>query len=165
MRRASNFWLAALLVGILGALGWRAIDPSADALLVAQADTPAADAPATDAAPTTPPETPAPNPNDAPAGGTVSADTAPPEELASSGHAIKLWEPLTSDKYATYEKVALLVNVAVAIAGLVYALMLVRQVVDAPKGTQRMQDIAKAIREGANAYLFRQFRVAEEHLL
>ncbi|MGD9646454.1 MAG: sodium-translocating pyrophosphatase, partial [Pirellulales bacterium] len=58
-----------------------------------------------------------------------------------------------------WEKLALLVNVAVAIAGLVYALLLVRQVVDAPQGTQRMQDIAKAIREGANAYLFRQFRV------
>ena len=158
MRRASNFWLAALLVGILGALGWRAIDPSAGALLVAQADT-QVDAPATDAAPTTPPETPAPTLDGAPAEGTVSADTAPAEGHAASGHEIKLWEPLTSAKYVWWEKAALLVNVAVAIAGLIYALLLVRQVVDAPKGTQRMQDIAKAIREGANAYLFRQFRV------
>jgi K(+)-stimulated pyrophosphate-energized sodium pump len=162
MRRASNFWLAALLVGILGAMGWRTLDPTvlsppSDTLL-AQADTPATDAPVTDAAPTTPPETPAPDPNAAPADGSVSADTA-----AAEGHAahpeIKLWEPLTSAKYVWWEKAALLVNVAVAIAGLIYALLLVRQVVDAPQGTQRMQDIAKAIREGANAYLFRQFRV------
>ncbi len=163
MRRASNFWLAALLVGILGALGWRTLDPTAltppSETLLAQADTPAADAPATDAEPTTPPETPAPDLNDAPAGGTVSADTAATEEHAAAEPEIKLWEPLTSAKYVWWEKAALLVNVAVAIAGLVYALLLVRQVVDAPKGTQRMQDIAKAIREGANAYLFRQFRV------
>ncbi|HEX7378547.1 MAG TPA: sodium/proton-translocating pyrophosphatase [Pirellulales bacterium] len=72
---------------------------------------------------------------------------------------IQLWEPLTSDRYAPYEKAALLANVAVAIAGLVYALMLVGQVKNAPQGTPRMQEIAQAVREGANAYLYRQFRV------
>lgn len=84
---------------------------------------------------------------DAPAGG------------SSSHHAIKLWEPLTSEKYAQYEKIALCANVVVALAGLAYALMLVGQVKNAPQGNQRMQDIALAIREGANAYLYRQFRV------
>jgi K(+)-stimulated pyrophosphate-energized sodium pump len=72
---------------------------------------------------------------------------------------VRLWEPLTSDRYASYEKIALLANVAVAIAGLVYALMLVGQVKNAPQGTARMQEIAQAVREGADAYLFRQFRV------
>ncbi len=72
---------------------------------------------------------------------------------------IQLWEPLTSDKYNQVEKVALIANVLVAIAGLGYALMLVGQVKGAPQGTTRMQEIAQAIREGANAYLYKQFRV------
>src|SRR5581483_8950895 len=67
--------------------------------------------------------------------------------------------PLTSDTYATYEKVALIANVFVALAGLGYALMLVGQVKNAPQGTKKMQEIALAVREGADAYLFRQFRV------
>ncbi|MGH7139426.1 MAG: sodium/proton-translocating pyrophosphatase, partial [Pirellulales bacterium] len=78
---------------------------------------------------------------------------------APTHEAIKLWEPLTSDRYAPYEKIALGANVVVAIAGLIYALMLVGQVKNAPQGTARMQEIAHAVREGANAYLYRQFRV------
>ena len=74
-------------------------------------------------------------------------------------HGVTLWEPLVSDKYETYEKVALFANVLVAIAGLLYALMLVGQVKNAPQGTARMQEIAQAVREGADAYLYRQFRV------
>jgi K(+)-stimulated pyrophosphate-energized sodium pump len=80
--------------------------------------------------------------------------------LGASEHAsIQLGEPLFSDKYQTYEKIALLANVVVALAGLGYALMLVGQVKNAPQGTARMQEIARAVREGANAYLSRQFRV------
>ena len=37
--------------------------------------------------------------------------------------------------------------------------MLVEQVKGADQGTKRMQEIAQAVREGANAYLYRQFRV------
>ena len=47
----------------------------------------------------------------------------------------------------------------VALAGLLYALLLVGQVKKADQGTPRMQEIALAVREGADAYLFRQFRV------
>ena len=80
--------------------------------------------------------------------------------LSATEHAtIKLWEPLTSDTYAPYEKIALGANVVVALAGLLYALMLVGQVKGAPQGTARMQEIALAVREGADAYLYRQFRV------
>ena len=46
----------------------------------------------------------------------------------------------------------------VALAGLAYAGMLVGQVTKADKGTPRMQEIAAAVREGANAYLEAQFR-------
>jgi len=70
-----------------------------------------------------------------------------------------LFEPLFSSQYAPYEKVALVANVAVALAGLVYALLLMGQVKKADQGTPRMQEIAKAIRQGADAYLYRQFRV------
>src|SRR4051812_12155855 len=70
-----------------------------------------------------------------------------------------LFEPLFSNQYATYEKVALVTNVLVAVAGLIYALLLMGQVRKADRGTIRMQEIAQAVREGANAYLYRQFRV------
>ncbi|HEY5311831.1 MAG TPA: sodium/proton-translocating pyrophosphatase, partial [Pirellulales bacterium] len=85
---------------------------------------------------------------------------APIGNVVAEGHiAVKLWEPLTSDRYGTWEKIALIANVVVALAGLAYALMLVGQVKKAPQGTPKMQAIAQAVREGANAYLARQFRV------
>jgi K(+)-stimulated pyrophosphate-energized sodium pump len=61
-------------------------------------------------------------------------------------------------KYTGMERGALLVVLLIAIAGLVYALMLVKQVKNADRGTKRMQDIAAAVREGADAYLAAQFR-------
>jgi K(+)-stimulated pyrophosphate-energized sodium pump len=79
--------------------------------------------------------------------------------VAEGNIAVKLWEPLISDRYGTWEKIALCANVVVALAGLLYALLLVGQVKNAPQGTKKMQDIAQAVREGANAYLGRQFRV------
>ena len=79
-------------------------------------------------------------------------------EAAVLGH-ITLWEPLVSDRYNAYEKMALIANVAIALAGLVYALMLMKQVREADQGTPKMQEVAQAIRDGANAYLYRQFRV------
>ena len=88
-----------------------------------------------------------------------AADAAKPEAAAAAGEHLQLWAPLVSDKFAWYEKVALIANVFIALAGLVYAGMLVRQVQDAEQGTERMKEIARAVREGANAYLFRQFRV------
>jgi K(+)-stimulated pyrophosphate-energized sodium pump len=60
--------------------------------------------------------------------------------------------------YDMTEKVALGVVLLIAVAGLVYAGMLVGQVLGADQGTERMRVIAKAIREGAVAYLQRQLR-------
>ena len=86
------------------------------------------------------------------------AETAAATE--SGGHAkVQLWEPLLSDKYNFWEKFALCLNVVVAVGGLFYALMLVNQVRNAPQGTPAMQEVARAVREGANAYLRRQFSV------
>ncbi len=72
---------------------------------------------------------------------------------------VKLWQPLIGEKFNIGEKIALCMNVLIAIAGLVYAGTLVKQVKRADQGTPRMQEIALAVREGANAYLYRQFRV------
>jgi len=89
----------------------------------------------------------------------------PPAQLAAAGAKVAeaakvtLFEPLFSSKYAWYERIALVMNVVIALAGLVYALMLVKQVKEADQGTKKMQEIAQAVREGANAYLYRQFRV------
>ena len=69
------------------------------------------------------------------------------------------WEPLTNTaKYNDMERYSLFAVLGVAIAGLLYAGMLVGQVTKADKGTPRMQEIAAAVREGANAYLTAQFR-------
>jgi K(+)-stimulated pyrophosphate-energized sodium pump len=78
-----------------------------------------------------------------------------------SEHSETKWQPfgfLTDPEYSTMERIALIANVVIALAGLGYALMLVNEVYSAPTGTTRMQEIARAIREGADAYLFRQFR-------
>ena len=64
--------------------------------------------------------------------------------------------PLT--KYSLGEQLSLLAVLLVAIAGLVYAGMLVKQVKAAEQGTARMQEIAAAVREGANAYMHAQSR-------
>jgi K(+)-stimulated pyrophosphate-energized sodium pump len=86
------------------------------------------------------------------------AMTSSPKAMGETS-TVTLLEPLFSSRYAAYEKVALVTNVFIALAGLIYALLLVKQVRDADKGTERMQQIAHAIREGANAYLYRQFRI------
>jgi K(+)-stimulated pyrophosphate-energized sodium pump len=72
------------------------------------------------------------------------------------------WEPfgfLTSGSYGFGEKLGLLGCLAVAVGGLVYAARLMRQVYAADTGTPAMQKVAQAVREGANAYLRRQFTV------
>jgi K(+)-stimulated pyrophosphate-energized sodium pump len=58
----------------------------------------------------------------------------------------------------TFEKVALIVVLAVAIIGLLYAAFLARQVLREPQGNEKMRRISMAIRTGGNAYLMRQFR-------
>ena len=64
----------------------------------------------------------------------------------------------TDPKYSSIEIACLFAVLAIAVAGLLYAALLVRQVMRADRGTPKMQEIAAAVREGANAYLTAQFR-------
>ena len=75
-----------------------------------------------------------------------------------AGEAFQFFAPFTDPNFSRVEMVALLLVLAVAIAGLLYALALVRQVRRAGNGTPRMQEVAAAVREGANSYLAAQFR-------
>jgi len=63
---------------------------------------------------------------------------------------------MSDAKFSSGERIALWGVLFIALMALLYALMLVKQVAGADQGTQRMKDIADAIREGANAYLTRQ---------
>jgi len=80
---------------------------------------------------------------------------------ASAPGEIKRFVPFslfTDLKYTTIEVVCLMAVLAIAVAGLLYATLLVKQVMRADRGTKKMQEIAAAVREGANAYLAAQFR-------
>jgi K(+)-stimulated pyrophosphate-energized sodium pump len=82
------------------------------------------------------------------------------EEAAAAADAgapgFQWFEFLHSPKYTGGERAALFIALGIAIAGLAYALLLMRQIRGAALGTPRMQEIAAAVREGANAYLKRQ---------
>ncbi len=82
----------------------------------------------------------------------------PDSQTASSHreHKFQWFTPLTTFPWG--ERIALLLVLGVAIAGLAYAYMLVKQVREADQGTPKMQEIAAAVREGADAYLWAQFR-------
>jgi K(+)-stimulated pyrophosphate-energized sodium pump len=76
---------------------------------------------------------------------------------ATEQPAFHYFEFLTSPKYSPIERMALFGSLGVAICGLLYAAFLVKQVKSADKGTAKMQEIAGAVRAGADAYLRRQF--------
>ena len=87
------------------------------------------------------------------------ATKATPEAAAVRGETVRLFEPLLDTvKFTDVERYSLYAILGVAVAGLLYAAMLAKQVLAADKGTPRMQEIARAVREGANAYLAAQFR-------
>ncbi|MGZ5301874.1 MAG: sodium/proton-translocating pyrophosphatase, partial [Actinomycetota bacterium] len=60
--------------------------------------------------------------------------------------------------FGSFEDKSLWVILVISLVALVFAYYLVREVLAAPEGTEKMKEIAKAIQEGAKAYLSRQFR-------
>jgi K(+)-stimulated pyrophosphate-energized sodium pump len=57
-----------------------------------------------------------------------------------------------------FEVIATWLVLAIAFIGLLYALLLRKQILAEDKGTAKMQEVWEAIRQGANAYLTRQLR-------
>ncbi len=92
------------------------------------------------------------------AGKPVEMKAAEAHTPAASHGSVHWFEPFTSDKFDAMEKTGLIIVLLIAIIGLAYALMLMKQVLAADQGTKKMQGIADAVREGANAYLGAQFR-------
>jgi K(+)-stimulated pyrophosphate-energized sodium pump len=88
--------------------------------------------------------------------GLMGANTSGTNTSSDTSHAWTAFSFMSDPAYSTMERVALIANVVIALAGLGYALMLVNQVYGADTGTTRMQEIARAVREGADAYLRRQ---------
>jgi K(+)-stimulated pyrophosphate-energized sodium pump len=60
--------------------------------------------------------------------------------------------------FGSFEITALWVIFGISLVALLFAWYLVREVLKAPEGTDKMKEIAKAIQVGASAYLSRQFR-------
>jgi len=77
---------------------------------------------------------------------------------APGEHAFKFFSLFSDSRYTSMEIYSLIAVLVIAVLGLLYALMLVKQVKAADQGTKRMQDIAAAVREGADAYLSAQGR-------
>jgi K(+)-stimulated pyrophosphate-energized sodium pump len=60
--------------------------------------------------------------------------------------------------FGSFEDRALWVVLGISLVALAFAYYLVREVLAAPEGTEKMKEIARAIQEGSRAYLNRQFR-------
>ncbi|MCU0706144.1 MAG: sodium/proton-translocating pyrophosphatase, partial [Fimbriiglobus sp.] len=91
------------------------------------------------------------------AAGTFGMVAAGPD--SPSGHSWQPFEFLTSPAYGLVEKGGLLLCVGIALAGLVYAFRLAKQVYATGTGTSAMRAVSDAVRQGADAYLKRQFTV------
>ena len=72
---------------------------------------------------------------------------------------------MSDPQYPVYERVALWLVLGISVLALLYAWMLVKQIFAADTGTKKMQEIAAAVREGANAYLKRQLRTVSVLIL
>ncbi len=86
----------------------------------------------------------------------TAAPAAPVAEAASHFVPFDLFK--NTEKYTPMEVYSIIGVLAIAVVGLLYAFMLMIQVRKADKGTAKMQEVAAAVREGANAYLSAQFR-------
>jgi len=89
----------------------------------------------------------------------VEAAKETAEGAVAHGGQFHYFAPLTDKEFSSGERVALFLSLGVAVAALLYALMLVKQVLGADQGTAKMKAIADAVREGADAYLARQLKV------
>jgi K(+)-stimulated pyrophosphate-energized sodium pump len=87
-----------------------------------------------------------------------AAISAAPTPAGGGEKEFKYFAFLSDPAYNLPEQIALWVVLLIAVAGLLYAVALVGQVYGADEGTEKMREVGTAIRQGANAYLGRQFR-------
>lgn len=71
---------------------------------------------------------------------------------------ITLFQGFTDPSVTGFEQGAMIAVIVVSLLGLLYAWFLTRQIMSKPLGTEKMQKIAQAIRDGGNAYLKRQLK-------
>jgi len=83
----------------------------------------------------------------------TAADQTAGATTSSTFRLFSFWD---DPSFSHVERILLFVVLGVAVAGLAYAYWLTQQVKGADQGTQKMQQIAAAIREGADAYLKKQ---------
>jgi len=88
---------------------------------------------------------------------------------APDGPALSGWRPFgsffDSATFSPAEQIGVAIALAVSLFALVYAWILAKKVVAAEKGTGGMQAIAQAVRDGADAYIHRQFRTVSVLLI
>ena len=91
--------------------------------------------------------------------GVLGALGASPAGAAATVH--PAWSPFASffnaKDFSLIEQAGVLVSMVISLAALVYAYVLAKKVFAADQGTAGMQAIAKAVREGSDAYIWRQF--------
>ena len=77
------------------------------------------------------------------------------EPKTTSGRVIRQ-RPIIKGKFQM--SIELLLAIACGVLAIIYGVVTAKSVISAPAGTARMQEIAAAIQEGAQAYLNRQYR-------
>src|SRR5262245_5069559 len=82
---------------------------------------------------------------------------APPAPLADAGAGWSPFASFFSSSFSAAEQTGLFMALAVSLCALAYAWVLGKKVSAADRGTQGMQAIAQAVRDGSDAYLRRQF--------
>ena len=78
--------------------------------------------------------------------------------LAQEGEPLKV-------VFDSFENTMLWIVLGISFVALLFAWYLVKAVLRAPEGTEKMREIATAIQEGASAYLSRQFRTVAVFLV
>jgi K(+)-stimulated pyrophosphate-energized sodium pump len=79
--------------------------------------------------------------------------------MAAPGVGVALQTFLGGSGFVSEVEWGLLAAVVASVAAIVYGAILVRSVLNRPAGNERMQDIARAIQEGAEAYMRRQYQI------
>ncbi|MGJ7909227.1 sodium-translocating pyrophosphatase [Actinopolyspora sp. H202] len=96
-------------------------------------------------------------PRPAPPGGEFAGTSVEPRAVPHGGHVLAQ-EPSSLLRLDAADYTIVGIVLIIALAALVFGYVLIREVLAAAEGSERMREIARAVQEGASAYLNRQFR-------